>query len=163
MSVWLRPRYVLWFIPLVLVLGACGPTTSPQTSTPAGASSPLTAGAPQADATRQGLAKSSDELLSLHRKIIVLMDGEQGLPGPQRQRTLAIGLQLFHQLQAAQQRLISQTLDPAAEPWLDELLTRIETEPTWFDADRLAFREVLQAIANNQTGAQQLTRQTRTG
>ena len=103
------------------------------------------------------VVQQADALLALHRKVIVLMADLPENDAAQRAQAQAIGLQWFHQQRGLQQQLAEAVLRPGAEANLDALLTRIEAEPTWFDADRLAFKELLQHLAEGQRGSQQLT------
>jgi len=114
------------------------------------------ASAPQdANATAQ-LRGEADGLLALHRQIVVLMDGEAALPAAQRREVQALGQQLFHELLQRQQRLTDAALKPDALDATTALMTRIESEPGWFDADRLAFKEVLGQLASGLKSAQTL-------
>lgn len=93
------------------------------------------------------LSGQGDGLLALHRQIVVLMDGEAALPAAQRREVQALGQQLFHELLQRQQQLADAALRPEALDATAALLARIESEPAWFDADRLAFKEVLGQLA----------------
>ncbi len=78
------------------------------------------------------------------------MSGERTLKPAERRVVSAVGQMLFHDLQQRQQALIAQaadTADPATVAALNTLLDRIENEPGWFDADRLAFKEFLAELA----------------
>ncbi|RZI94140.1 MAG: hypothetical protein EOP39_30755, partial [Rubrivivax sp.] len=102
------------------------------------------------------LREEGDGLLALHRQIVVLMDGEATLPAAQRREVQALGQQLFHELLQRQQRLADLALRPESLEATAALLTRIESEPGWFDADRLAFKEVLGQLATGLKNAQTL-------
>lgn len=116
---------------------------------------PAASAVQDASATTQ-LRTEADGLLALHRQIVVLMDGEAALPAAQRREVQALGQQLFHELLQRQQRLADAALQPAALEATAALLTRIESEPSWFDADRLAFKEVLLQLAAGLKNAQTL-------
>lgn len=116
---------------------------------------PAASAAQDAGATAQ-LRDEADGLLALHRRIIVLMDGEAALPPVQRSEVQALGQQLFHELLQGQQHLADAALKPDALEATAALLTRIESEPGWFDADRLAFKEVLSQLATGLKTAQTL-------
>ena len=103
------------------------------------------------------VTQQADALLALHRKVIVLMADLPEGNEAERVRAQAVGLQWFHQQRGLQQQLAELVLQPGAEPALDALLARIESEPSWFDADRLAFKELLLHLAQEQRGSQQLT------
>ena len=102
------------------------------------------------------LREQGDGLLTLHRQIVVLMDGEATLPPAQRREVQALGQQLFHELLQRQQALADAALKPESLDATAALLTRIESEPSWFDADRLAFKEVLAQLATGLKSAQTL-------
>lgn len=116
---------------------------------------PAASAAQDAGATAQ-LRDEADGLLALHRRIIVLMDGEAALPPVQRSEVQALGQQLFHELLQGQQHLADAALKPDALEATAAMLTRIESEPGWFDADRLAFKEVLSQLATGLKTAQTL-------
>lgn len=102
------------------------------------------------------LREEGEGLLALHRQIVVLMEGEAALPPVQRREVQALGQQLFHELLQRQQRLADAALKPESLEATAALLTRIESEPRWFDADRLAFKEVLSQLASGLKNAQTL-------
>ena len=114
------------------------------------------ASAPQDTSATARLHAEGDGLLALHRQIVVLMDGEAALPPAQRREVQALGQQLFHELLQRQQALADAALKPEALEATTALLTRIESEPSWFDADRLAFKEVLGQLATGLKSAQTL-------
>jgi peptidoglycan/xylan/chitin deacetylase (PgdA/CDA1 family)/tetratricopeptide (TPR) repeat protein len=116
---------------------------------------PAASAAQDAGATTQ-LREGANGLLALHRQIVVLMDGEAALPAAQRREVQALGQQLFHEVLQRQQALADAALKPEALDATAALLTRIESEPGWFDADRLAFKEVLGQLATGLKTAQTL-------
>lgn len=132
-----------------LALGAC------QRVNDVPAALPAASAVQDAGATAQ-LRSEADGLLALHRQIVVLMDGEAALAPAQRREVQALGQQLFHELLQRQQRLADAALKPDALEATTALLTRIEGEPSWFDADRLAFKEVLSQLATGLKTAQTL-------
>ncbi|MTW14165.1 polysaccharide deacetylase family protein [Pseudoduganella eburnea] len=100
-------------------------------------------------------------MLANYRKIIVLLADEQSLSELDRKAAGQVGQVLFHEnverIGKARQLLAKLQEAPAAQrdAAYDILLTYIESAPDLFDADRLAFREVLvemkQQAAANQT------------
>ncbi len=122
-----------------LALSACQrpgtPSAGPALSASAAASAAQTA---------PSLTQKADALLALHRQMVVLMDGETALKPAEREAVSSVGLMLFHDLQKGQRALVEQAFakDAPLEP-LAQLLDRIEGEPSWFDADRLAFKDLL--------------------
>lgn len=149
MSALSRLASPLLLLAAALALPACQRAADVPAALPA-ASAPQDAGA-----TAQ-LRAEADGLLALHRQIVVLMDGEAALPAAQRREVQALGQQLFHELLQRQQRLADEALQPSALEATAALLTRIESEPGWFDADRLAFKEVLGQLATGLKTAQTL-------
>jgi len=125
-------------------------------ATPAAA--PLAASAGNAHAPLQAELQN---ILSNYRKIIVLLADEQALPELDRKAAAQVGQVLFHEnverAAKARQLLAALQQAPAAQrdAAYDVLLTYIESAADLFDADRLAFREVLvdmqQQAAANQT------------
>ncbi|WP_457353397.1 polysaccharide deacetylase family protein [Roseateles sp. P5_D6] len=116
---------------------------------------PAASAAQDSSATAK-LREEGDGMLALHRQIVVLMDGEATLPAAQRREVQALGQQLFHELLQRQQRLADLALKPESLDATAALLARIESEPSWFDADRLAFKEVLGQLATGLKSAQTL-------
>ena len=131
---------------LALVVTGCRP---PETAEPAA----VTAPAPP------DLRRNADLLLADYRRLIVLVQGEKDLPPEAGEAVAGVGQMLFHSLQQRQQALQEQAgdiADPALVPALDALLERIENEPAWFDADRLAFKELLADIGQRFQQAQSI-------
>ena len=107
------------------------------------------------------LPQEFGELLSAYRKIIVLFAGEKSLSPAERDAANQIGQALFHEnlarLAALDQQFAalqgSSSLEREAN--FDLMLSYIESGSDLFDADRLAFREVLlklqKVIAQEQT------------
>jgi peptidoglycan/xylan/chitin deacetylase (PgdA/CDA1 family)/TolA-binding protein len=119
---------------------------------------PLAANAGNAHAPLQAELQN---ILSNYRKIIVLLADEQALPELDRKAAAQVGQVLFHENveRAAKARQLLAALQQAPatqrDAAYDVLLTYIESAADLFDADRLAFREVLvdmqQQAAANQT------------
>ena len=115
---------------------------------------------PQATAEAPAVASAQDpallaalqQLLDKHRRIIVLLADEQDQSASDRATSIAVGQQLFHQ--ALEQRLavaagFGALLDsgrPERMAVLAALLDYIESDPGMYDADRLAFVEVLRDL-----------------
>lgn len=127
----------------VLALSAC--------HKPATASNPPSP-VPQTSEMRQ----QADELLADYRRTIVLMQGQKDLSRPQSEVVVSVGQALFHSMQQRQQALVTLAAEPAAAAELGLLLDRIEAEPGWFDADRLAFKEFLEDVAARNARAQSI-------
>lgn len=158
---------------VVLALAACqrdsaADAASSQVATPPAASAAASA-APAASAAAATapigigipaeLQERADALLAAHRQMVVLMTGERALGAADKRAVSAVGQMLFHDMQERQRALIAQAgemTDPATVPALNALLDRIESEPSWFDADRLAFKEFLGELSTRYGQAQSL-------
>ena len=141
---------------LSLALGACErQAAAPVAAAPASAAvavapSVVASAAPAPVGIPAQMQQRADALLAAHRQMVVLMSGERTLKPVERRAVSAVGQLLFHDLQERQQALIAQAgdvTDAATVPALNALLDRIESEPSWFDADRLAFKEFLTELA----------------
>ena len=101
-------------------------------------------------------------ILANYRKIIVLLADEQSLSELDRKASGQVGQVLFHEnverLGKARQLLAKLQEVPAAqrETAYDILLTDIESASDLFDADRLAFREVLVVMRQQAAATQTL-------
>jgi peptidoglycan/xylan/chitin deacetylase (PgdA/CDA1 family)/uncharacterized caspase-like protein len=127
--------------------GAAPPAAPASAATAAASAASDAASAPvSAAALTAQLQQRADGLLAAHRQMVVLMNGERTLKPAERRAVGAVGQMLFHDLQERIDALfaaVADPADPAAVPALNALLDRIEGEPSWFDADRLAFKELL--------------------
>lgn len=101
------------------------------------------------------IAAQLRELLANYRRIIVLLADEQSQPeGAREQLSQArkVGQALFHENQERIARIdamFDQLMVPTKASrfdTLDSLLTYIESDASLYDADRLAFRELLQGL-----------------
>jgi hypothetical protein len=144
-------------VAMLVLLGACQreaaapvATASAVPAAPAApAASAASVSAAAVDVPAQMLLRA-DALLAAHRQMIVLMTGERSLKPADRRAVSAVGQLLFHDMLDRQKALIAQAgdvNDPAVVPALNALLDRVESEPSWFDADRLAFKEFLTELA----------------
>ncbi|WP_432380664.1 polysaccharide deacetylase family protein [Duganella sp. P38] len=100
-------------------------------------------------ATAPAIVPELQALLANYRKVIVLLADEKSLSDTERKAANQVGQSLFHEnleRLARIQPLLAQTqaLPPAQrDAAADALLSYIESAEGLFDADRLAFREVL--------------------
>ena len=135
----------------VLLLAGCGNTqehgATDSAGQPADAASP---GAADPEATR--LLALLAQHLDRHRRIIVLLADEQAQSPADRATSGRIGQQLFHE-GLEQREMIASRFDgllatdtPARFATLGSVLDYIESDPALYDADRLAFREVLRDL-----------------
>lgn len=98
------------------------------------------------------IAAQLRELLANYRKIIVLLADEQSQPEGAREQARKVGQALFHENQERIARIdamFDQLMVPAKASrfdTLDGLLSYIESDASLYDADRLAFRELLQGL-----------------
>jgi uncharacterized caspase-like protein/peptidoglycan/xylan/chitin deacetylase (PgdA/CDA1 family) len=105
--------------------------------------------------TRVNIAELGGELrevLAAYRKIIVLLADEKAQSANEHGEANQVGQALFHENQAHIAK-IDETMEVLIHPTnahrfedLDVLLSYIESDKDLFDADRLAFRELLQAM-----------------
>ncbi|MBV7538035.1 polysaccharide deacetylase family protein [Duganella sp. sic0402] len=113
---------------------------------------PDAAPAPASTAAVPAVQPELQALLANYRKIIVLLADEKTLGDSERKAANQVGQSLFHEnleRLARLQPLLAQTqaLPPAQrDAAVDALLSYIESAPDLYDADRLAFREVLLAL-----------------
>ena len=104
--------------------------------------------APDVTAINAGLK----DVLAAYRKIIVLFADEKTLSPGERKAANEVGQAIFHDNLARQARLdddlaaLVGSPSPARFESLEGLLTYVESDPGLFDADRLAFRELLQSL-----------------
>jgi len=141
-------------------LAACRRGEAPAAAASAGASAASAAVSADA-ALRTQLRERADAVLAAHRQMIVLMAGERDLAAAERRAAAAVGQMLFHEQQQRIDALVAGAAaasGPAGIAAVEALFDRIESEPGWFDADRLAFKDVLVRLqaqyAQSQTLAQ---------
>ena len=97
------------------------------------------------------------EVLASHRKIIVLFSDEQGLSAEEEEVVREVGQALFHEnrrriadLEAVFDGLMA-SRNANRFDGLGAVLDYIESSPDLYDADRLAFREILRALQEAMT------------
>jgi peptidoglycan/xylan/chitin deacetylase (PgdA/CDA1 family)/uncharacterized caspase-like protein len=115
---------------------------------PAAASAAAAASAPVGADAALGtqLRERADAVLAAHRQMIVLMANERSLAAAERRAAAAVGQLLFHEQQQRIDALVTAAAaasGPAGTAAVEALFDRIESERSWFDADRLAFKDVL--------------------
>jgi len=100
----------------------------------------------------QAIAGQLRDVLAAYRKTIVLLADEQSLGDAEKARASQVGQGLFHDNQLRIGRIDEALAALAASPdsgrfaAMGALLDYIESDPALYDADRLAFRELLQAL-----------------
>lgn len=131
-----------------LFLAWRAPPAAPGTPSPA----PLQAAAPAKAVDTAALLASMKEVLASYRKVIVLLADEKTLAPKDRERTTQVGQALFHENQdriAGVERMLAalaSSNQPGRHEALHGLLEYIESDTGLYDADRLAFRELLQGL-----------------
>ncbi|WP_312436241.1 polysaccharide deacetylase family protein [Janthinobacterium sp.] len=123
---------------------------------------PSANGAPSAPAVDTVAAKNAAdvaavsaqlrELLANYRRIIVLLADDDSLADGAREQGRQVGQALFHDNQERIARIdamldkLMLPANPRRFEAIDSLLSYIEADPGLYDADRLAFRELLQGL-----------------
>lgn len=107
---------------------------------------------PAVPAVNDQLLANLKETLAAYRKIIVLFADEKTLSEGEREQANQVGQALFHEnrqrivdLEAALDTLVASGGAKRFES-IASLLDYIESDPDLFDADRLAFRELLRSL-----------------
>ncbi|WP_282275347.1 polysaccharide deacetylase family protein [Stenotrophomonas sp. PS02297] len=137
-------------IALSVLLGGCG--GKPADAQQPGATAPGQARAAVDDGAAAPLLAALQKQLDSHRRIIVLLADEDAQGDRDRATSTRIGQQLFHDgleqrdAIAAQFDALLRTSSPQRFATLGAVLDYIESAPDLFDADRLAFREVLRDL-----------------
>jgi len=132
---------------VVVAVAGAGAYVALRGGQPAGPSAAAVAAVPAPD-----VMPELRDMLAAYRKIIVLLADEKTLSEADRKAAGQVGQSLFHEnleRLAKVQALLAQTqaLPPARrDAAADTLLTYIESASDLFDADRLAFREVLLSL-----------------
>ncbi|MBN8793203.1 MAG: polysaccharide deacetylase family protein [Stenotrophomonas nitritireducens] len=137
-------------IALSVLLGGCG--GKPADAQLPGATAPGQARVAADDGAAAPLLAALQKQLDSHRRIIVLLADEDAQGDRDRATSTRIGQQLFHDgleqrdAIAAQFDALLRTSSPQRFATLGAVLDYIESAPDLFDADRLAFREVLRDL-----------------
>jgi uncharacterized caspase-like protein/peptidoglycan/xylan/chitin deacetylase (PgdA/CDA1 family) len=108
--------------------------------------------APAVDVDVSSIAGEVKQMLAAYQKIIVLTADEASLGARERAEVSRIGQNLFHENQARGARVDEALAALAASPnprrfeGMSALLDYVESDASLFDADRLAFRELMQSL-----------------
>lgn len=135
---------------LTLAMAGCGRQDATDHRTPATSSAQAATAA--ADPAAAPLLAALQKQLDGHRRIIVLLADEAQQSPTDRATSSRIGQQLFHDgltqraAIAAQFDTLLRSPSPQRFASLGTVLDYIESAPDLFDADRLAFREVLRDL-----------------
>lgn len=96
-------------------------------------------------------AQQLDQIVGTYRKIIVVMEDEASLDEMNRERVSIIGRVLFQQNQeqlSALSAALSADLVQSSSAAVEAFLDRVENSPDYHDADKLAFRDVFDELAD---------------
>ena len=145
------PRLALPLL-LTLTLAACGQKQDTTSTTADAAQHPSAQAAISADPATAPLLSALQKQLDGHRRIIVLLADETEQSPADRNTSTRVGQQLFHE-GLEQREAIAGLFDtllkgttPQRFTTLGTVLDYIESAPELYDADRLAFREVLRDL-----------------
>lgn len=139
------------------VLISCGNKTSSDSNSVSASPGAIAAG------EANGLPKELAQILDAHRKLIVLFADEKSLSEKEKPMANQVGQAIFHeniQRQHQFEKNLEQTQNLSAsqrEAKFSQILDFVETGEALFDADRLAFREVLKTLENLTKREQTLT------
>jgi peptidoglycan/xylan/chitin deacetylase (PgdA/CDA1 family)/uncharacterized caspase-like protein len=137
-----------WILCLLggMVLGGCGRDDA---AGPAAGAPSRPVGSPAAE----NLLPAAEQLLQRYREIIVLLADERAMGDAERAAANQVGQALFHDNLAERARLEARIAalvangDERRFESFDALLAQVESGKGLFDADRLAYRELLKALA----------------
>lgn len=137
---------------LALNLAACGQKPDSASTAANATQDPGTQAAISADPATAPLLSALQKQLDGHRRIIVLLADEAEQSPADRNTSTRVGQQLFHEGLEQRETIagLFDTLLKATTPQrfasLGTVLDYIESAPELYDADRLAFREVLRDL-----------------
>ena len=147
----LLPRLALPLL-LTLVTAACGQKQDTASTAADATQHPSGQAAISADPATAPLLAALQKQLDHHRRIIVLLADEADQSASDRTTSTRVGQQLFHE-GLEQREAIAGLFDnllkgttPQRFATLGTVLDYIESAPELYDADRLAFREVLRDL-----------------
>lgn len=147
----LSPRLLLPSLLLTLAIAACSRNEGAKPA-PGTVTQPSAQAAAAADPAAAPLLTSLQKLLDGHRRIVVLLADEAQQSVADRTTSSRVGQQLFHD--GLEQRLaiatqfdtLLRSASPQRFATLGTVLDYIESSPELYDADRLAFREILRDL-----------------
>jgi uncharacterized caspase-like protein/peptidoglycan/xylan/chitin deacetylase (PgdA/CDA1 family) len=142
----------LWPLACAALLAGCGAPSAPTPSPAAAGAAQAASTAVDTDADAAPLLGQLQTLLAGYRRIIVLLADEDGQSARDRATSSGVGQQLFHD-GLEQRAAIAGAFDallasgkPQRLLSVARVLDYIESAPDLYDADRLAFREVLRDL-----------------
>ncbi len=90
------------------------------------------------------VAQSADNIVANYRRVIVLMEDDPSLDAAKKERTVILARMLFEQNEENLEGLRAAVVSDPAK--LSAFLDRLETGPDYHDADKLAFRDLLEDL-----------------
>lgn len=138
----------------MLAMAGCGKQTAGEAASAASTAAPAAAGAPaetDSDDARALIAQLREQL-DRHRRIIVLLADADAQTPRDRATSSSVGQQLFHENLQQRERIAARfetvlTSNTARRfATIATVLDEIESAPDLYDADRLAFAEVLRDL-----------------
>ena len=144
----MKRKVLYYLIFTVAAAGAAAGSWLVSLNTPA-PPAPVAAARPVFDTS--AIAADMKTMLASYRKIIVLTQDEAGLSLEQRAQANRVGQQLFHENQERSGKVdaalaqVAASTNPARFDALGTVLDYVESGAGLYDADRLAFRELMQS------------------
>lgn len=149
----MKRKFLYYVATVAAVAGAAAGSLIVGTRAPAPAPAPAAAAAPaQSALDTSAIANDMRALLDAYRKIIVLTQDEAALSSEGRALANRVGQALFHENQERIARLdaaiagLMASNSPARFEAIGGLLDYVESGEGLYDADRLAFRELMQSL-----------------
>ncbi|MCC2971802.1 polysaccharide deacetylase family protein [Massilia sp. IC2-476] len=144
-------RKVLYYVVFtVAAAGAAAGSWIVSLKSPSQPAASAPAASPRMDVS--AISADMQTMLASYRKIIVLTQDEAGLSADERAQANRVGQQLFHEnqervgkVETALAQLLASN-NPARFEALGSLLDYVESGEGLYDADRLAFRELMQSL-----------------
>src|SRR5258708_32880496 len=90
------------------------------------------------------VAQSADNIVANYRRVIVLMEDDPSLDAAKKERIVILARMLFEQNEENLEGLLAALVSEPAK--LSAFLDRLETSPDYHDADKLAFRALLEDL-----------------
>jgi peptidoglycan/xylan/chitin deacetylase (PgdA/CDA1 family)/uncharacterized caspase-like protein len=143
-------RKVLYFV--IFAVAAAGAASGTWLVAHKPAAAMASAAPPAVSSVTAGIAADLRRMLDTYRKMIVLTADEAALSAPERDAINRVGQQLFHENQqrgaSVDERLAALvgSNDPRRFDQVGGLIDYVESGEGLYDADRLAFRELMQSL-----------------
>src|SRR5258708_39305661 len=90
------------------------------------------------------VAQTADNVVANYRRVIVLMENDPSLDAAKKVRTVILARMLFEQNEENLEGLRAAVVSDPAK--LSAFLDRLQTGPDYHDADKLAFRDLLEDL-----------------